>query len=135
MTHGFPNMFYTGYVQGAANSSTTLQFGKQCEHIAYIVSEARTRGAAVVEPSKPAMEAYVSHMRENEFDTAGFLGECTPGYFNNDGEAKPKWALFRGYLPGWKSFQQMLTDWRAKGDLAGLVLSEPKHASSKAELV
>ena len=135
MTHRFPNMFYTGYVQGAANSSTTLQFGKQCEHIAYIVSEAHKRGAAVVEPTKPAMDAYVSHMRENEFDTASFLGECTPGYFNNDGEAKPKWALFRGYLPGWKAFQQMLTDWRAKGDLDGLVLSEPKTASSKAELV
>jgi cyclohexanone monooxygenase len=135
MTHGFPNMFYTGYVQGAANSSTTLQFGKQCEHIAYIVSEAHKRGAAAVEPSQAAMDSYVSHMRQNEFDTSGFLGECTPGYFNNVGEAKPKWALFRGYLPGWKAFQQMLTDWRAKGDLEGLVLSAPKTATHKAELV
>jgi len=80
------------------------------------------------------MDAYVAHMKANEFDTASFLGECTPGYFNNEGESKPKWALFRGYLPGWNGFMKMLSDWRAKGDLAGLTLSEAK-TSSKAELV
>jgi cyclohexanone monooxygenase len=135
ITHGFPNMFYTGYVQGANNGTTTEQFGRQCEHIAYIVGETLKRGAAVVEPTKAAMDAYVAHMRENEFDTAGFLGECTPGYFNNEGQAKPKWALFRGYLPGWNHFIEMLAEWRAKGELAGLTLSQPTPASHKPELV
>ena len=121
--------------EGATNATTTEQFGRQCEHIAYIVRETLGHGAQAVEPTTAAMDAYVAHMRENEFDIAGFLGECTPGYFNNDGEAKPKWALFRGYLPGWKAFQQMLTDWRAKGDMDGLVLSAPKTTTHKAELV
>jgi cyclohexanone monooxygenase len=134
ITHGFPNMFYTGYIQGATNSTTTEQFGRQCEHIAYIVGETLQRGAEAVEPSKAAMDAYVGHMRENEFDTAGFLGECTPGYFNNDGQAKPKWALFRGYLPGWNNWTKMLADWRGKGDMAGLSLSQSKE-TAKPELV
>jgi cyclohexanone monooxygenase len=135
MTDEFPNMFYTGYVQGATNSTTTEQFGRQCEHIAYIVHEAHKRGALTVEPEKAAVEAYVAHMRANEFDTAGFLGECTPGYFNNEGEAKPKWALFRGYLPGWNNFMKMLGDWRAQGDLAGLSLKKAPAKSSGAEAV
>ena len=54
------------------------------------------------------------------------MGECTPGYFNNDGEAKPKWALFRGYLPGWNNFMKMLIDWREKGALAGLRLKQTR---------
>jgi cyclohexanone monooxygenase len=135
MTDGFPNMFYTGYVQGATNSTTTEQFGRQCEHIAYIVDATLKRGAAAVEPTKAAVDDYVAHMRQNEFDTAGFLGECTPGYFNNEGEAKPKWALFRGYLPGWANFMKMLGEWRAKGDLAGLQLTKAPATSGKPELV
>jgi cyclohexanone monooxygenase len=135
MTDKFPNMFYTGYVQGATNSTTTEQFGRQCEHIAYIVGETLKRGAAAIEPTKAAVDGYVAHMRANEFDTAGFLGECTPGYFNNEGEAKPKWALFRGYLPGWNNFMKMLGEWRAKGDLAGLQLTKAPATSGKPELV
>jgi cyclohexanone monooxygenase len=132
MTDRFPNMFYTGYVQGSTNSTTTEQFGRQCEHIAYIVGETRRRGADAVEATKAAVEGYVAHMRANEFDTASFLGECTPGYFNNDGEAKPKWALFRGYLPGWNNFMKLLGDWRAEGRMEGLSLSK---ASADAEAV
>jgi cyclohexanone monooxygenase len=124
MTHGFPNMFYTGYIQGGTNSSTTEQFGRQCEHIAYIAAETLKRGAQAVEPTREAMDGYVDYMRSQEIDASGFLGECTPGYFNNEGEAKPKWALFRGYLPGWNHFIGMLADWRAKGDLEGLKLED-----------
>jgi cyclohexanone monooxygenase len=133
LTDGFPNMFYTGYVQGAANGTTTEQFGRQCEHIAYIVAQAEKRGAPVVEPTKAAVEAYVAHMRANEFDMSGFLGECTPGYFNNEGESKPKWALFRGYQAGWDAWVKMLADWRAKGDLQGLELRQPAREAEPAE--
>ena len=123
MTHGFPNMYYTGYIQGATNSSTTEQFGRQCEHIAYIVSETAKANAATAEPSKEAMDAYVAHMKEMEVDTSQFLAECTPSYFNNEGENKPRWSLFRGYVPGWNAFLKMLTDWRAKGGMEGIVLT------------
>jgi cyclohexanone monooxygenase len=130
LTDGFPNLFYTGYVQGGANGTTTEQFGRQCEHIAYIVSETRRRKAGVVEPTKAAVAAYVQHMRENEFDMTGFLGQCTPGYFNNEGEAKPKWALFRGYVPGWTNWLKLLSDWRAAGDMAGLELRNPARVQA-----
>jgi cyclohexanone monooxygenase len=130
MTDRFPNLFYTGYVQGATNGSTTEQFGRQCEHIAYILTETLKRGGAAVEPSRAAVDAYCAHMRANELDMSGFLGDCTPGYFNNDGEAKPKWALFRGYVAGWNAFVKMLADWRAKGDMAGLSISPPAAAKA-----
>jgi cation diffusion facilitator CzcD-associated flavoprotein CzcO len=122
MTHGFPNQFYVGYIQGGINASVTEQFGKQGYHIAYVIGEALKRGVAVVETSKEAMDAYVRHFEEIEIDLSGFLRQCPPSYFNNEGEEKPKWALFRGYGHGWSAFQKLLQDWRDKGELRGLTL-------------
>jgi cyclohexanone monooxygenase len=135
MTHGFPNMFYTGYIQGGLNASTTEQFNRQCEHIAYIVGETFKRGAAVVEPSREAQDAYVRHFREIEVDLSALSRECTPSYYNNESEDKPRWALLRAYGHGWNAFIELLTRWRNKGDLEGLVLSVPAGVSTNAEPV
>jgi cation diffusion facilitator CzcD-associated flavoprotein CzcO len=123
MTHGFPNMFFTGYIQGGLNSSTTEQFNRQAEHVAYIVAETLRRGATSVEPTQAAQDEYVRHFREIEFDTSDFLAECTPSYYTNEGEAKPRWLLLRGYGHGWNAFLQLLADWRNAGDMAGMDVS------------
>jgi cation diffusion facilitator CzcD-associated flavoprotein CzcO len=122
MTAFFPNAFFVGYIQGGLNASVTEQFGEQGRHIAHIIGEALKRGAKVVETSEEAMDNYVRHFEEVEVDLSAFTTECTPSYFTNEGEKAPKWALFRGYGPGWTAFQKMTGDWRQKGDLDGLVL-------------
>ena len=122
MTHGFPNQFYIGYIQGGLNASVTEQFGKQGQHIAHIIQEALRRGIKSVEPSQKAQDDYVQRFKELEMDLSQFQRECPPGYFNNEGEDRPKWALFRSWGHGWDAFQQVLEEWRAKGDLEGLVL-------------
>jgi cyclohexanone monooxygenase len=122
MTHGFPNQFYIGYIQGGLNASTTEQFGRQGYHAAYVISAALQRGIKSVEPSEEAQDAYVRHFSEVEFDTSQFQRECTPSYFTNEGQVKAPWALLRSYGPGWAAFQKLLEDWRNKGDLQGLIL-------------
>ena len=122
MTHGFPNQFYIGYIQGGLNASVTEQFGQQGYHIAHIISDVLKRGARVVEPSQEAQDAYVRHFQEMQLDMSSFTDHCPPSYFNNEGEANTKWALFRIYGPGWDAFEKMLKDWRDKGDLQGLVV-------------
>ncbi|WP_428310577.1 flavin-containing monooxygenase [Hydrocarboniphaga sp.] len=122
MTHGFPNQFYIGYIQGGLNASVTEQFGEQGRHIAYIISESLKRGLKVVEPSQQAQDDYVRHFRELEIDFSEFQNACPPGYFNNEGEDRPKWALFRGYGLGWDAFQKLMADWRDQGDMQGLVV-------------
>jgi cation diffusion facilitator CzcD-associated flavoprotein CzcO len=123
MTHGFPNQFYIGYIQGGLNASVTEQFGQQGYHIAYIISEALKRGVVVIEPSDEAQDAYVRRFRELEPDLSDFQGACPPGYFNNEGEIKPKWALFRPYGLGWDAFQTLLQEWRDQGEMTGLTLA------------
>lgn len=120
MTHGFPNQFYIGYIQGGLNATVTEQFGQQGYHSAYIISEALKRGLSAVEPTQEAQDDYVRRFKELEIDMSEFQGSCTRGYFNNEGEAKANWALFRSWGYGWEAFQAMLKDWRDKGDLAGM---------------
>jgi cation diffusion facilitator CzcD-associated flavoprotein CzcO len=122
MTHGFPNQFYIGYIQGGLNATTTEQFSRQGFHIAHVISETLKRGARTVEPSPAAQDAYVKHFEDVMFDSSQFQQECTPSYFTNEGQVKAPWALFRSYGPGWTAFQKLLEDWRNKGDLEGLVL-------------
>jgi cation diffusion facilitator CzcD-associated flavoprotein CzcO len=123
MTHGFPNQFYMGYIQGGLNATVTEQNGRQAQHIAYIIGEALKRGTPVVEPTEEAQDGYVNHFESMEIDGSAFSHECTPSYFNNEGEDKAKWRLFRAYGPGWDAFQKLLSDWRAQGDMPGLKLS------------
>ena len=122
MAHNFPNMFFTGYIQGGLNGTTTLQFGTQCQHAAYIVGEALKRGIAAVEPTQEAQDAYIERFNEVALDLSAMLAECTPSYFTNEGEKEAKWFLFRGWGLGWDNFRDMLADWRQAGDLAGLEL-------------
>ena len=122
ITHGFPNLFYTGYIQGGLNASVTEQCSRQGYHIAYVIKEALKRGVKAVEPSQEAQDAYVRHFEEVQPDMSQFQRECTPSYFTNEGQVKAPWALFRPYGPGWAAFQKLLEEWRNKGDLEGLVL-------------
>jgi cation diffusion facilitator CzcD-associated flavoprotein CzcO len=123
MTHGFPNQFFVGFIQGALNASTTEQFSSQGHHIAYVISEAMKRGAKVVEPTQEAQDAYVKHYEEVMMDTSRFQRECTPSYFTNEGQVKAPWALFRSYGLGWTAFQDLLSTWRNSGKLEGLELT------------
>jgi cation diffusion facilitator CzcD-associated flavoprotein CzcO len=122
MTHGFPNQFFTGYIQGGLNATVTEQVNRQCYHIVYVISEALKRGVKAVELSQQAQDAYVKHFHEVEFDASQFQRECTPSYFTNEGQVKAPWALFRSYGLGWSAFQQLLEDWRNKGNMEGVVL-------------
>jgi cation diffusion facilitator CzcD-associated flavoprotein CzcO len=130
MTTNFPNQFFIGYYQGGLNATTTEQYGSQGHHIAYIIKEALARGAEAVEPSPEAEAAYVRHIRETAIDMVDFQTECTPSYYNNEGEKvadekgdkKFRYFLGEGYGPGWNAFDKLLQDWRDKGNLDGLVL-------------
>jgi cyclohexanone monooxygenase len=132
MTHGFPNQFFTGFIQGGVNASTTETFNQQGRQIAYIIAEALKRGAAVVEPSLAAQDAYVDHVRSTAIDISAFQAECTPSYFNNEGEEvtnlkgekKLRSYLGETYGPGFYVFEKLLEDWRQDGNMEGLVLTK-----------
>ncbi|TGD71055.1 NAD(P)/FAD-dependent oxidoreductase [Mangrovimicrobium sediminis] len=132
MAHGFPNQFFVGYYQGGLNSTTTEQYGRQGHHIAWIIKHALDSELAVVEPSAEAQAAWIEHMRETAVDISAFQMECTPSYFNNEGEKdvdengneRIRWYLGESYGPGWHAFEKLLADWREDGALEGMLTEQ-----------
>ncbi len=130
MTHGFPNQFFTGFIQGGFAASTTETFNQQGKHIAYIIAETLKRGATVVEPTLDAQNAYVEMVRASAIDNSAFIRECTPSYFNNEGvevaneKGEKKFRFYTGetFGPGWYPFIDILEKWREQGEMAGLSL-------------
>ena len=122
MSHGFPNMYFIGYIQGGLNGSVTEQFGRQGEHAAWVIAESMKRGAKVAEVTAKGEATYCQHFAEIEIDTSGFQAECTPSYFTNEGQKNAPFQLFRAYGHGWDAWLKLLADWREQGNFAGMNL-------------
>jgi cyclohexanone monooxygenase len=131
-THGFPNMFFTGLIQGGLHSSLTVALGQQSEHIASIIAEAQHRGATRVEPTQQAQDEWAKTIRATAIDLTSPLRDCTPGYYNNDGGDKIRSYLGEFYGPGWFAYLALLNEWRANG-MEGLAFtSDPIKALTTA---
>lgn len=130
-SRGFPNQFHMGFIQGGVSANTTAMFEQQAKHIAFIIAEAQNRGATTVEPSQEAQDAWVATVRELAIDNSAFELSCTPGYYNNEGRggAKDNGAFLGDfYSPGFYAFDELIAEWRDKGDLAGLELGDGSKA-------
>ena len=123
-THGFPNLFFTGFIQGGVTASLTQMYDDQTHHIAYMIHETLKRGAKTIEVSREAQDDWVQHMRDTEFSMKAFLDECTPGYYNNEGGEVRRSHIGEVYGPGYGAFMKVLDDWRGAGDLKGMVLGQ-----------
>jgi cyclohexanone monooxygenase len=69
-----------------------------------------------------AEAAWVQKVIDASVMSLGFLEQCTPGYYNNEGQ--PNGLLIRrngGYAPGIMGFASVLDAWRNEGKLDGIV--------------
>jgi cyclohexanone monooxygenase len=121
-SHGFPNLLWTGFIQGGVTASTTAMFEQQADHIAYLIAETLARGAVTAEPTPDAVEQWCATVRDSAVDNTAFQRECTPGYYNNEGEQQIRSHLGDPYWPGFYAMADVLQAWRGTGELAGLVL-------------
>ena len=120
--HGFPNLFIIGFNQGAnLISNITHNLTEAGSTIAAIVRHAVDTGACEVEVSDAAERAWMDLLEGNP---ASFLGnpDCTPGYYNNEGQPLGPRARFAmaGYPGGPMAFFEFIERWRASGDFEGL---------------
>jgi cyclohexanone monooxygenase len=121
-SRNFPNWFYIGVGQNGLSVNMTAMFDDQARHIAYIIQEAKARGAVTVEPTAEAEEAWVEVIRSVAIANRDFQNACTPGYYNNEGGERSGGLNGQTYTPGINKFNALLAEWRAQGDLAGLEL-------------
>jgi len=127
-TNGFPNCFIVALSQVGSGANITHVLDVQSSHIAYIVDEARKRGAERVDVTKEAEDAWVQQVIAASTMNLKFLESCTPGYYNNEGY--PNGELIRrngSYAPGIMAFSKILDEWRAEGSLKGVEFFVPER--------
>ncbi len=123
MAHGFPNLYHMGFTQTGYTPNFTYQLDKQAQHLAKVFNEAQQRGLKALEPTLKAEEDYLALVLAPTAMTE-YLASCTPGYYNAEGSANAENDGFlQGHYPeGGLKFYEMLAEWRAKGDYAGLIV-------------
>ena len=122
-TRGFPNWFYIGISQNALSVNMTAMFDDQAKHIAYIIQQTQQRQKATVQPTEEAQDDWVKLIQSVQINNRAFLDACTPGYYNNEGNAGT--GLAGGtYTPGINAFNALLEDWRKQGDMKGMELGD-----------
>ncbi len=109
-SHGFPNLFHLGSMQNAAAVNFVHVLQEQATHIGAVVAEANSRGAKRIEPTAEAEQAWCDTISETAPKQFAFQSECTPGYYN--GEGNPRQVSF-SFGPGPVVFHELLRNWRA----------------------
>jgi cation diffusion facilitator CzcD-associated flavoprotein CzcO len=119
--HGFPNLFLVQPTQGAnLISNVPHNYVEASRSVAAIVSHMRARGLSRVELTRQAEDAWLALLLAG---TPRMLGsqECTPGYYNNEGQDLGAAArAYVGYPQGASAYFKYLAGWRDSGEFAGL---------------
>ena len=112
ITHGFPNLFMMGTL---AQAGGTVNFpycvSEQCRHTAIVVKRCVDEGVVRMEVEQEAEDAWARTMEEKRIDRDQFLADCTPGYYNVEGDTKKS---FLNHLYGGGAFEyfDVLQAWR-----------------------
>ena len=120
--HGFPNMFILGHSQGGFTVNYPHLLEEASSHLCHVLRHVVDHGLATVEATSEAEESWLVQLADSARDIRSFQEQCTPGYYNNEGQPGAGGFLISSYGAGPMPFFQLLADWRDAGAFAGLEL-------------
>ena len=122
-SHGFPNCFFImSVVQSGFAVNFTHGLGDTGRHLAFIVSRALREGIAAIEVEKEAEAQWVERVISLAGQSGDFSANCTPGYYNNEGQPGPE-SRQNGFFMGEPGeFMKILEECRAEGGMTGLAV-------------
>ncbi|MDF1734387.1 MAG: NAD(P)/FAD-dependent oxidoreductase [Minwuia sp.] len=120
--HGFPNAFIVQPTQGAnLISNIPHNLTEAGRTIASIIRHALDIGASEIEVTAESEQAWIDLLLTGAGRMVGASPDCTPGYYNNEGQdPTPESRLRVGYPAGASAYFKYLRKWRDKGDFEGL---------------
>jgi len=122
-SRGFPNRFIIGNAQQASTTNFTHMLDEMSRHLAVVLKTCIDRGVRTIEPSETAERDWVATIVNVPRNRAALDPECTPNYFNHEGDASGR-AIRNGFYGGSPfEFIRILEAWRADGRMAGLELT------------
>jgi cyclohexanone monooxygenase len=120
--HGFPNMFVLSHAQGGFTVNYPHLLDEATSHVAHIVGHALAENVAEVEVTAEAEAEWLAVLAGTARNLEAFQQQCTPGYYNNEGQPAAGGFLGTSYGHGPMAFFKLLEDWRTEGSFAGLEL-------------
>jgi len=117
---GFPNCFVMSNPQSGFTASYPHLLNEQAVHLAYIIQNGREKGLRVVEASAEGEAKWVEQCISKARDAGDFFENCTPGYYNNEGQMSDRSVQNGFYGGGSIEFFKILANWRGDGQLEGL---------------
>ena len=85
-TDRFPNLFFIRLSQAGNSPNFTHLVSEQSDYIAHIIGKTRAAGAATIEATAEAVDAWVEEVIEKAAPRRAFLATCTPGQYNHEGD-------------------------------------------------
>ena len=123
LARGFPNLLQFSLLQSGIGINYSHLFGEHAVHAGWLIGHCIKAGIDEFEPTAEAQDEWLGVLHANLGAQAMFLAQCTPGYFNAEGNldmaADPEMRGIPFFGPT-MDYLQILKDWRAAGDLAGL---------------
>ncbi|MBT3625828.1 MAG: NAD(P)/FAD-dependent oxidoreductase, partial [Gammaproteobacteria bacterium] len=121
-SHGFPNVFIMNTSQGGFTANFPHLLDESAVHQAHIIAYALDQGFNTVEVSAAAEAEWVDTIVGFKGGPLGGLGgaDCTPGYYNNEGQPNPNAQQSAPYGGGSIRFFELLKEWREDGNFEGL---------------
>jgi len=116
----FPNLMFIQSGQAAFTTNFPHYMDEQAQHIGYIIKTCKERGIKTVQPIQEAEDAWVEEIIELSRISDSFQEACTPGYYNNEGQANPSTRQNSAYGKGPNKFFARMKAWREEGLLSGL---------------
>jgi cyclohexanone monooxygenase len=122
LCHDHPNCFIMSQMQGGFTANYPHMLDEVATHIAYIVKHAFETGSTLVEATAAAEKAWADVIVEKATGgpAAAAGGNCTPGYYNNEGRPNPRAAESAPYGGGSIEYFEILRRWRDAGELDGV---------------
>ena len=91
-TDRFPNFFFMRLAQAGGSFNFTSVAEEQSAYIAHVIGSCLGTGAATVEPTAAAVDAWVEIVVAKAAPRQELMRTCTPGYYNYEGD--PEKARF-----------------------------------------
>ncbi len=120
--HGFPNMFVLGHTQGGFTVNYPHLLDEASRHACHIMRHA-IDDDLVVEATEEGEAEWLQTLAESARDFRAFQEQCTPGYYNNEGQPASGGFLGTSYGLGPMAFFKLLENWRSDGTFVGLELT------------
>jgi len=122
--HGFPNAFFVQPTQGAnLISNVPHNLTEAARTIAILVKHALSHGFKQIEVTEEAEQQWVQLLLNSPGRMTN-SPDCTPGYYNNEGQDPgPAAKSYVGYPAGASAYFKYLDDWRQSGEFEGIAFS------------